>query len=120
MFPTIGIVIVFGAVIGGFLMESGKIQVLVQPAELLIIGGSALGTLLTANPLPLIIQIFKSLLSVIGRERFNAARYLEGLRMLNDIFQYARKRGTSKLEDDIENPEKSPVLSRYPTLMKDR
>ena len=66
MFSIIGIVVVFGAVIGGFLMEKGKMPVLVQPAELLIIGGSALGTLLVANPLPLIIKIFKSLLGVMG------------------------------------------------------
>src|SRR5580692_11666304 len=66
MFAIIGIVLVFGAVIGGFLMEKGKMPVLVQPAELLIIGGSAIGTLLVANPLPLIIKIFKSLVGVLG------------------------------------------------------
>jgi len=37
MFAIIGIVIVFGAVVGGFLMEKGHLPVLVQPAELLII-----------------------------------------------------------------------------------
>jgi chemotaxis protein MotA len=57
MFSIIGIVLVFGAVLGGFLMEHGKMPVLIQPAELLIIGGSAIGTLLVANPLPLIIKI---------------------------------------------------------------
>jgi len=45
MFSIIGILIVFGAIIGGFLMEHGKLMVLVQPAEVLIICGSALGTL---------------------------------------------------------------------------
>jgi hypothetical protein len=55
---------VFGAVIGGFLMEHGKMPVLIQPAELLIIGGSAIGTLLVANSLPLIIKIFKSLIGI--------------------------------------------------------
>ena len=43
---------VFGAVIGGFLMEKGHILVLIQPAELLIIAGAATGTLLVANPDP--------------------------------------------------------------------
>ncbi len=50
MFAIIGIVMVFGAVIGGFLMEKGHIAVLVQPAELLIICGASIGTLLVANP----------------------------------------------------------------------
>jgi chemotaxis protein MotA len=119
MFSIIGIIVVFGAVIGGFLMEHGKMPVLVQPAELLIIGGSAIGTLLVANPLPLIIRIFKSLLGVLGSSRFTAALYLETLKMLSDIFQFARKSGMAKLEEDVENPEKSAVFSQYPKLLKD-
>jgi flagellar motor component MotA len=51
MFAIIGILLVFGAVIGGFLMEKGHLAVLLQPAEFLIIAGAALGTLLIANPL---------------------------------------------------------------------
>jgi len=119
MFSIIGIVLVFGAIIGGFLMEKGKMPVLVQPAELLIIGGSALGTLLIANPLPLIIKIFKSLLGVLKGSRFTSAFYLESIKMLSDIFQFARKSGMAKLEEDIENPEKSALFSKYPELLKD-
>ena len=50
MFAIIGIVIVFGAIVAGYLMEKGQLAVLIQPAELIIIGGAALGTLLIANP----------------------------------------------------------------------
>jgi chemotaxis protein MotA len=119
MFSIIGIVLVFGAIIAGFLMEHGKIPVLLQPAELVIIGGSAVGTLLAANPLPLIVRIFKSLLTVVSGSRFTAALYLETLRMLSAIFQFARKSGMAKLEEDIENPHKSTVFSKYPNLIKD-
>jgi len=86
MFAILGIVLVFGSVIGGFLMEKGKFPVLAQPAELIIIGGSAIGTLLAANPLPLIIKIFKSLTGILAGSRFTAAFYLESLKMLSDIF----------------------------------
>ena len=54
MFAIIGILVVFAAVIGGFLMEKGHIMVLIQPAELLIIAGAAIGTLLVANPVHII------------------------------------------------------------------
>jgi chemotaxis protein MotA len=100
-------------------MEHGKMPVLIQPAELIIIGGSAIGTLLVANPLPLIIKIFKGLISILGGSRFNAAYYLESLKMLSDIFQFARKSGMAKLEEDIEAPDKSAVFSKYPKLIKD-
>lgn len=119
MFAIVGIVVVFLAIIGGFLMEGGKLLVLVQPAELIIIAGSALGTLLVANPLALIIDVFKSVLSVIGGSRYNKAFYLEALKMLNDIFQFARKSGMAKLEEDVEAPEKSAVFSKYPKFLKD-
>ena len=49
MFAIIGIVLVFGAVLAGFLMEKGHVAVLVQPAEFLIIIGAAAGTLLTSK-----------------------------------------------------------------------
>jgi chemotaxis protein MotA len=119
MFSIIGILIVFGAIIGGFLMEHGKLMVLVQPAEVLIICGSALGTLLVANPLPVVIKVFRSLLSVVGGSRFTQSSYLESLRMLYDIFQLARKSGMAKLEEEIEQPQKSAVFSKYPKLTKD-
>jgi chemotaxis protein MotA len=119
MFSIIGIIAVFGAVIGGFLMEHGKLAVLLQPAELLIIGGAAIGTLLAANPLPLIIKIFQSLIGVMTGSRFTREYYLESLKMLSDIFKFARKSGMAKLEEDVENPEKSVVFSKYPKLVGD-
>ncbi len=119
MFAIIGLVVVFGAILGGYLMENGPLAVLVQPAELIIIGGAALGTLLIANPLPLVIKIFKSLLGILAGNKFTKDYYLESLKMLNDIFSFARKAGMAKLEEDVENPDKSAVFSKYPKLIKD-
>src|SRR5438309_978017 len=119
MFAIIGIVLVFGAVVGGFLMEHGKLPVLAQPAELLIIGGAGIGTLLAANPLPLVIKIFKSLISIVGGSKINSATYLDSLKLLHDIFVFARKSGMAKLEEDLENPSKSAVFSKYPKIIKD-
>ncbi len=47
MFAIIGIVVVFGCIVAGYLMEHGNFRVLIQPAELIIIGGAAVGTLLS-------------------------------------------------------------------------
>jgi chemotaxis protein MotA len=57
MFTIIGIVVVFGAVAAGYLMEHGNMKVLIQPAELVIIGGAAIGTVLIANPLHILKKI---------------------------------------------------------------
>ncbi len=50
MFPILGIVVVLGAIAGGYLIEKGNLLVLMQPSELLIIGGAAIGTVLIGNP----------------------------------------------------------------------
>ncbi len=119
MFAIIGILVVFGAVLGGFIMEHGKLMVLMQPSEFVTIVGAALGTMLAANPLPVIIKIFKSILGVLAGNPYSKAYYLESLKMLNDIFQFARKSGMAKLEEDVENPEKSATFSKYPKMLKD-
>jgi len=100
-------------------MEKGKLLVLVQPSELVIIGGAAIGTILVANPLPTILKIFGSVFKVLGGNPYGKAYYLESLKMLNDIFQFARKSGMAKLEEDVENPEKSDTFSKYPKMLRD-
>ena len=92
MFALIGIVVVFGSIVAGFLMEKGNLLVLLQPAELLIIGGAAVGTILAANPLPLTIRIFKSVLGIMAGSRFTQEFYLETLKLLHAIFAFARKK----------------------------
>ena len=119
MFAIIGLVIVFGAILGGFIMEEGPLAVLVQPAELVIIGGAAAGTLLVGNPLPVVIKMFKGLIGVMSGSKYTKSFYLESLMLLNDIFTFARKSGMAKLEEDVENPDKSAVFSKYPKIIKD-
>ncbi len=118
MFAIIGMLIVLGAIAGGYLMEHGNLKVLIQPAELLIIGGAALGTLLIANPLPTVIAVIKGALGVFGGSRCTKP-YLEALKMLNDLFQSARKGGLANIESDIEDPGKSQLFGKYPKFLKD-
>jgi chemotaxis protein MotA len=117
MFSIIGIVVVIGAVIGGYLMEHGSLKVLMQPAELIIIGGAAAGTLLIANPMSTVMGIVKGLLGVVKGSPYTKASYTETLKMLNELFMQARKLGMVKLEEDVEDPAKSPVFSKYPKFL---
>ena len=119
MFAIIGIVVVFGCIAGGYLMEHGNIRVLLQPAELLIIGGAASGTVLIANPLYILKQIMAGLLGVLGTSRYGTPRYVNSLTMMYELLNKARKEGLVALETDIEEPDKSPLLSKYAEFMKD-
>ncbi len=119
MFAIIGILIVFGAVIGGFLMEKGHMMVLMQPAELLIIAGAAAGTMLVANPFRILKDIFGGLLGVLKGSRFNKGTYLESLKMMYELLNKARRQGLVALESDIEEPEKSPIFTKYKSFTGD-
>lgn len=119
MFAIIGILVVFGAVVGGYLMEHGNLKVLLQPAELVIIAGAGIGTLLIANPLHILKKVAGGLGVVLGGSKFTQKRYLESLKMMYDLLNRARKDGLVALEADIEDPGKSQVFSKYPAFLKD-
>jgi chemotaxis protein MotA len=117
MFAIIGILVVFGAVVGGYLMEHGHIMVLLQPAELVIIAGAAAGTVLVANPLYILKQIMSGIVGVFTGSKFNKQLYLESLKMLYDLLNKARKEGLVALESDTETPDKSPIFSQHPNFL---
>jgi chemotaxis protein MotA len=106
-------------VIAGFLMEKGQIAVLLQPAELLIIGGAAIGTVLTANPVHILKKIGTGLASIVKGAPFSRARYLDTLKMMFDLLAKSRKEGAISVEADVEEPEQSVIFSRYPQFLKD-
>jgi chemotaxis protein MotA len=117
MFAVIGIVVVLGAVLGGYLMEHGHIRVLLQPAELLIIGGAASGTVLIANPLHLLKEIAAGMSGVFRGSKFTKQRYLDTLKMTYDLLNKARRDGLMSLETDVEEPQKSAIFSKYPEFL---
>jgi len=94
-------------------MEHGNLMVLVQPAELLIIDGARYRYHAGCESPATLIGIVKGLVGVFKPSPFTQAFYLEHLRMLNELFQYARKAGMVNLEADLEEPKKSEVFKKY-------
>jgi chemotaxis protein MotA len=119
MISILGIIVVFAAVIGGFLMEKGKLPVLIQPAELITIGGAALGTLLTANPMHVLKGILSNLTGVLKGSKYSKQRYIDTLKMMFALFSKARKEGMVSIEADVEAADKSPLFSAYPAFVSD-
>jgi len=118
MLVIVGIIVVFGAIVGGYLLEKGNLLVLFQPAELLIIGGAALGTMLIANPMHILKQIASGIVAVLKGSGYDKSAYTETLRMLYDLFSNIRKAGVTSIEQDIEAPEQSQFFGKYPQFTK--
>jgi chemotaxis protein MotA len=87
MFSIIGIVVVFGAIVAGYLMEHGNLRVLLQPAELIIILGAAIGTVLIANPLHILTKMGGGIAAVFGGSPFNKQRYQASSNVVNVVNQ---------------------------------
>ncbi|MBI5376136.1 MAG: flagellar motor stator protein MotA [Candidatus Schekmanbacteria bacterium] len=117
MIAIVGIVIVFGSILAGYLLEHGNVWVLLQPAELIIIGGAALGSLIITCPPSVLLDIVKKIPSVFKGASYNKTAYLELLNLLYDIFVKIRKEGVLHIEGDIEAPEKSELFKKYPNVI---
>jgi len=113
MFAIIGILVVFGSVVGGYVLEHGNLSLLFQPVELLIIGGAAFGAFMISSPAKIVGLVAKSIGTVFGGSAPSKATYLEVLTLLYQIFSKIRKEGLVSIESDIETPGKSPLFSKF-------
>ena len=107
------------AVFGGYVLEKGNLYVLVQPAELLIVGGAAAGIILIANPPSVIAKMLRGAKAIVFPPSQTRESFLRALRMLYEVFAYVQRAGAMKLESDVEDPTSSPIFSNYPELLKD-
>jgi chemotaxis protein MotA len=117
MFVIIGFAIVFGSVIGGFLMEHGPIAALLQYIEFLIIGGAALGSLLVSTPPKLLSVIIKRVIGTLGGDKYSKKSYIELLKMLYELFQVAKKDGLMGIEPHIEKPKDSAIFKKNKSFL---
>jgi len=109
--------VVFGSVIGGYVMHHGEIAVLIQPNEFVILGGAAIGTLIIANPPSVLKACVAQTMGLLKPNPYGAAAYAELLQVLYEVFQKARKDGLVGLEAHIEEPEKSDIFTKYPSFL---
>src|SRR3954471_9938369 len=119
MFVIIGLIVVIGAILGGYLMEHGKIAVLLQPAELVIILGAGIGSVLIANPVHILKNIVSRGLAALKPSRYTKKFYHDSLTMFYELLNKARKGGLLAMEADVEEPEKSEILNKNKDFMKD-
>lgn len=115
----VGIAIVLGCVIGGFVTHGGNIFALYQPSEVIIIGGAALGGFVISNGLGTLKQTVAGVLGTLKGAKYKKAHYMDLLGLMYDLFNIARKDGVLGLEREIEDPTKSAVFKKHELTMKD-
>ncbi|HWR04212.1 MAG TPA: flagellar motor stator protein MotA, partial [Humidesulfovibrio sp.] len=118
MFVIIGLVVVMGCVIGGYLLEGGNLHVLWQPIELLIIMGSGIGSLLVGSPLKVNMAIGKNLVALLTGKPKGKAQYTDILLVLFDLLSLARREGVIALEAHVNKPDGSSIFTNRPSVLK--
>jgi chemotaxis protein MotA len=115
----VGLVVTLVCVLGGFAAMGGKVMVIWQPWEYVIILGAALGTFIVANP----IKVIKDVGVGLGEAFKNAAPtkddFLNTLGCLFVLMKELKTKSRSEVERHIDAPKESPVFTSFPKLLQD-
>jgi chemotaxis protein MotA len=119
MIGIIGSLIVMGSVFGGFALAGGHLAALLQPLELLMIGGGAFGAFIASNPIKVVKATLQALPLTVKASTYSKAMYMELMALLYELLGKVRKEGLMSIERDVETPEQSSVFGKYPLIMRD-
>lgn len=117
MFTLIGIVVVLLATMTGYMLSGGKIAVLMQINEILILTGAGVGSMIAANGMKGFTDAIKGALGLMKPDPYTKAAYIELLKMMYQLFNVARKEGLLGLERHVENPQASDIIQKFPTFL---
>lgn len=116
MVVIVGSIIVIAGVLGGFMMAGGAVHALIQPAELVTIGGASLGALVVMSPTKVIKDLVKGVIQAIKGSPFSKAMYADLFRLMYDLLRTARREGLLGLEVHVSHPHESTIINKYPRV----
>ena len=116
-----GIVVLFAAVFGGFLISGGSLNVVMEalPHEMMTIGGAAIAALLIGGSMYSLKKLLGEFGKVISGSKWKTTDYRDWLCLLFLLTKTTKSKGLIALEAHIERPEESSIFKRYPKIMKD-
>ena len=121
MLTIVGFVVVLICVFGGYILAGGKIGIILAalPFEMMIIGGSAVGTLVMANSAHGVKHVLAGFGKILKGARFKKADYIELLCLLYYLVRLASTKGSMALEPHIEKPQESAAFNKFPKIAAD-
>ncbi len=117
MFIIIGLIIVLGSVIGGYLLVNGPLGVLIQPSEMIVIGGACIGSTLMGAPLKMLSLAAKKIPLLLKGSPYNKEAYSELLKLQYELYVNVKKGSWLAVEPDVSSPETSSIFSKYPKFL---
>ena len=116
MFTFIGIVLAVVMMLVGYTMHHGKIAALIVPSEYITVAGMGFGIMIANNGLPTTIKAIKAAIGLL-KPPPTQKQYMDLLKMMFQLFSVARKEGLLGLEQHVENPKDSAIISKTPSFL---
>ena len=114
---VIGLVITIGGILGGYAALGGHLEVLVQPFEFVIIGGSSLGIFVVANTFATIKDCGRAFLEAVTDKVPHSRDYLDVLNVLHALMRELRAKSRGEVEGHFDNPKESEIFKGFPKLL---
>lgn len=119
MLVIVGYLVILLSVFGGFALAGGHLYALLQPIELLMIAGAAIGSFLVGNSVKIIKETFKAVFSTLKGINYSRKFYIELLSLLFEVVSKIKKEGILSIESDIENQDESSIFNAYPLVKRE-
>lgn len=112
----VGSIVVFACVLGGYAAMGGKLYVLWQPFEFVIILGAAIGAFIIGNPAPVLKAVPSVFATLMRGPKYKQSAYVELLAMQFALYRLVQQKGVLAIEPHMEDPANSTLFNAFPTF----
>jgi chemotaxis protein MotA len=100
------------------MISGGHVHALIHPAEILTIGGAAVGAMIVMAPVKVLKDLMLGCIQALKGSPFNKKAYEELFKATYELFRLARRQGMLALEPHLNDPHHSSIFEKYPTIVK--
>lgn len=119
MFSIIGIVILLVMVFGGFALTGGALGPVMHaiPHEMLIIGGAAVGAIVTGNSMHELKALGGGIGKVFKGPKHNKQDHIDVIVLTVRLMKILRSEGPVALESHVNDPKSSSMFAEFPRIL---
>ena len=122
MFAVVGVVILLVMVFGGFAITGGALGPVMHaiPHEMLIIGGAAIGALVTGNSMHELKGLGGCSKKIAKGPKHNKQDHIDVIILTSRLMKLLRSEGPVALESHVTEPENSAIFAEFPRLLANK
>ena len=122
MYAVIGMVVLLIMVFGGFALTGGALGPVMEaiPHEMLIIGGAAVGALITGNSLHGLKAIGGSFAKIFKGPKHTKQDHIDAIILVTRLMRLLKSDGPVAVESHVTDPANSALFAEFPRLLSNK